>query len=106
MEYEGKRHLLEIGETIDASDYEHIISFYGKSEAEILIKMDAESFEYRFFETQILQEEADAIASVDGYTYMHCNRIKDYSIEVWKQLELPTESLSNTEMGRLLSRYR
>lgn len=99
MEYEGKRRLLEIGETIEASNYEHIISFYGKTEADILIKMEAESFEYRFFETQILQEEADAIASVDGYTYMHCNRIKDYSIEVWKQLELPTESLSTLRWG-------
>jgi putative nucleotidyltransferase with HDIG domain len=99
MEYEGKRHLLKIGETIDASNYEHIISFYGKTEADILIKMSAESFEHNFFETQILQKEADAIASIDGYTYLHCNRIKDYSIEVWKHLELPIESLSTLRWG-------
>ncbi len=99
MEYEGKRRLLEIGETVDASHYEHIISFYGKTEADILIRMSAESFEVGFFETQILQEEADAIASVDGYTYMHCNRIKDYSIEVWKHMGLPVESLSTLRWG-------
>ena len=99
MEYEGKRHLLEIGETVDASSYEHIISFYGKTEADFLIEMSAESFEAGFFETQILQEEADSIASFDGYTYMHCNRIKDYSIEVWRHLELPTESLSTLRWG-------
>ena len=99
MEYEGKRRLLEIGETIDASHYENIISFYGKTEAEILIKMTAENFEPGFFETQILQEEADAIAELDGYTYMHCNRIKDYSIEVWTHLELPKEKLSILRWG-------
>jgi len=99
MEYEGKRHLLEVGEIIDASHYGHIISFYGKTEADILIKMSAESFEYTFLETQILQKEADSIALIDGYTYMHCNRIKDYSIEVWKHLDLPIESLSNLRWG-------
>ena len=99
MEYEGRRHLLEIGETIDASRYEHIISFYGKTEADFLIEMSAESFEAGFFETQILQEDADSIASFDGYTYMHCNRIKNYSIEVWRKLELPTESLSTLRWG-------
>ncbi|MBO0589029.1 HD-GYP domain-containing protein [Sporosarcina sp. E16_8] len=99
MEYEGKRHLLDIGEKVDASRYEHIISFYGKTEADFLIEMSAEIFEVGFLETQILQEEADAIASVDGYTYMHSNRIKDYSIEVWKQLELPIESLSILRWG-------
>lgn len=99
MEYEGKRHLLGIGETVDASHYEHIISFFGKTEADFLIKMSAESFEAGFLERQILQEEADAIASVDGYTYMHSNRIKDYSIEVWKQLKLPIESLSTLKWG-------
>lgn len=99
IEYEGERRLLEIGETIDASQYEKIISFYGKTEVDMLIKMSAEGFEIGFFETQLLQEEADAIAEVDGYTYMHCNRIKDYSMEVWKRLKLPKESLTNLRWG-------
>lgn len=99
IEYEGERRLLEIGETIDASQYEKIISFYGKTEVDMLIKMSAEGFEIGFFETQLLQEEADAIAKVDGYTYMHCNRIKDYSMEVWKRLKLPKESLTNLRWG-------
>src|SRR6185437_10594788 len=62
IEYKGKRRILEIGETIDASQYDQIISFYGKTEADFLIKMSAEGFESGFFETQLLQEEADAIA--------------------------------------------
>lgn len=99
IEYEGERHLLEVGETIDASHYEHIISFYAETEADILIKMSAKSFEKGFFETQILQEEADSIAAVDGYTYLHSNRIKDYSIEVWKHMELPLENLSILRWG-------
>lgn len=99
MEYEGKRRLIEIGETIDASHYENIISFYGKTEADILIKANAEKFEQNFFETKLLQKEADAIEAVDGYTYMHCNRIKDYSLEVWSYLKLPIESLSRLRWG-------
>lgn len=99
IEYDGERRLLEIGETIDASQYETIISFYGKTEVDMLIKTSAEGFEIGFFETQLLQEEADAIAEVDGYTYMHCNRIKDYSMEVWKRLKLPKESLTNLRWG-------
>jgi putative nucleotidyltransferase with HDIG domain len=99
MEYEGKRRVIEIGETIDASKYENIISFYGKTEADILIKMNSEKFEKNFFETKLLQKEADAIEAVDGYTYMHCNRIKDYSLEVWNYLKLPVESLSRLRWG-------
>ncbi|MBE1552984.1 HD-GYP domain-containing protein [Sporosarcina limicola] len=99
MECRGKRRILEIGETIDVSQYEQIISFYGKTNVDILIKMDAKSYEPRFFETQLLLIEADAIEAVDDYTYMHCNRIKDYSIEVWKHLGLPKESLRTLRWG-------
>ena len=99
MEYEGNRRVIEIGETIDASQYENIISFYGETEADILIKMNSEKFEQGFFETKLLQKEADAIEAIDGYTYMHCNRIKDYSLEVWNYLKLPVESLSRLRWG-------
>lgn len=99
IEYNGFRRLLEIGETIDASHYENLISFHSKTDAEILIKMTAENFEPSFFETKLLQEEADAIAALDGYTYMHCNRIKDYSIAVWTHLGLPKEKLSILRWG-------
>ena len=42
IEYEGTRRILEIGETVDAADYEKIISFHGTTKAELLIKMTAE----------------------------------------------------------------
>lgn len=99
IEYNGFRRLVKIGETIDASEYENTISFHSKTEAEILIKMTVENFEPDFFETQLLQEEADAIAALDGYTYMHCNRIKDYSLAVWTHLGLPKEKLGILRWG-------
>ncbi|WP_438313409.1 HD-GYP domain-containing protein [Sporosarcina sp. FA9] len=99
LEYEDIRRVLKIGETIDAANYEKIITFHGVTEAELLIKMTAEQFEPGFFETIVLQKEADAIEALDGYTYMHCNRIKDYSIEVWSHLGLPKEKLSILRWG-------
>lgn len=99
VEYEKKRWLLTCGETIDASHYEKTIAFYAKGNAEVLIKTTPKSFEPGFFETQLLQEEADEIARLDGYTYMHCNRIKDYSIEVWRHLGLPKERLAILRWG-------
>lgn len=99
MEYNGYKTIVEVGETIDASKYKNIISFYGLTEADILIKMNAEVFEPGFFETMLLQKEADAIEELDGYTYMHCNRIKDYSLEVWNYLKLPANSLNKLRWG-------
>ena len=99
IEYEGTRRLLEIGETIDAANYEKIISVHGKTDAVMLIKMTAEDFETEFFETKILQREADLIDELDGYTYLHCNRIKDYSIELWSHLGLPIEKLNLLRWG-------
>lgn len=99
IENDGAVRTFQIGETIDASQIDSIIAFNSKTEADILIKMTAEYFEPGFFETQLLQEEADEIEAIDGYTYMHCNRIKDYSIEVWKHLEQPVGSLGILRWG-------
>ena len=99
IEYEGNRRLLNCGETIDASYYEKTIGFHAKENAEILIRATASDFEPDYFETQILQEEANEIAKLDGYTYMHCNRIKDYSIKVWRHLGLPKERLAILRWG-------
>ncbi|MBO1913537.1 hypothetical protein J4G37_53075, partial [Microvirga sp. 3-52] len=76
VRYDGKSRLLKVGETIDASLYENTLFLYGNTDAELLIKTSYEEFEPEFFETQLLQEEADAIDALDGYTYNHCNRIK------------------------------
>lgn len=99
MEHEGVRRLLHIGESVDASYYKQAITFYGKTDAEILIKMEANFYESLFYEMQILQVQADEIAALDGYTYDHCNRIKDYSVAVWKRLERPQESLRILRWG-------
>lgn len=93
------RRLLNVGETIDASLHKELISFYSKTDAEILIKMTAEAFEPDYFETQVLQAEAHEIEKLDGYTYMHCNRIKDYSVEIWRHLGLGNEKLPILRWG-------
>ncbi|MFS0690730.1 HD-GYP domain-containing protein [Sporosarcina sp. 179-K 8C2 HS] len=89
IEHRGNRTKLQIGETLDASCYEKIVTFYGTSNSEILMKMDADFYEQLFFETQTLQTEMDAVARVDGYTYHHCDRIRQYAIEVWKRMDQP-----------------
>lgn len=99
LESENQRRRLKLGETIDASQYAEMIAFHAITDAEILIKMTAKAFEPGFFETQILQEEAHEIEKLDGYTYMHCNRIKDYSLEVWRHLGLGKEKLSILRWG-------
>lgn len=99
IEYNGLSRTLEIGETINASHYKNTISFHSRTDAEILIKMSTEHFEPGFFETRILQQEADAIEALDGYTYMHCNRIKDFSLKVWTHLGLPKEKLRILRWG-------
>ncbi|MHA6259906.1 HD-GYP domain-containing protein [Sporosarcina sp. CAU 1771] len=99
MGYEGIRRELEVGELINASLFNKTILFHALTDVEILIKNTAKVFEPGFFETQILQKEADAIEKLDGYTYMHCNRIKDYSIKVWTELDLPKENLLTLRWG-------
>lgn len=99
IQYEGIRRNFQLGETIDASQYEKTISFHAETAAEILIKTTVEIFEHGFFESQVLQEEADAIEKLDGYTYMHCNRIKNYSIEVWTELDMPIRFLQTLRWG-------
>lgn len=99
IEYRGTRTKLNVGETIDASCYDKIITFYGTSNAEILMKMDADFYEQLFFETQMLQTEMDAVALVDGYTYHHCDRIRQLAIEVWKRMDQPKSKLKLLRWG-------
>ncbi|MDN4606416.1 HD-GYP domain-containing protein [Sporosarcina highlanderae] len=95
----GVRRKMEIGETIDASLFEGVLTFYAISNAEILMKMDADFYEQLFFETKMLQIEMDAVARVDGYTYHHCDRIRQYSIEVWKRMNRPKRTLKLMRWG-------
>ena len=99
IEYRGTRTKMNIGETIHASCYDKVITFYGTSNAEVLMKMDADFYEQLFFETQTLQTEMDAVALVDGYTYHHCDRIRQLAIEVWKRMDQPKNKLKLLRWG-------
>ncbi|MCG7343143.1 HD-GYP domain-containing protein [Sporosarcina sp. ACRSL] len=99
IEHNGEYRIMEIGETIDASQYDKVITFYGTTNAEILMKMDADFYEHLFYETQLLQYEMDAVAHVDGYTYHHCDRIRQYAIEVWKRMDQPKCKLKLLRWG-------
>lgn len=99
IEYRGTRMKMNVGEMIDASCYDKVITFYGTSNAEILMKMDADFYEELFFETQTLQTEMDAVSLVDGYTYHHCERIRQLAIEVWKRMDQPKCKLKLLRWG-------
>lgn len=99
IEHIGERRKFEVGETIDASTFEKVVTLYATSNAEILMKMEADFYEQLFFETQMLQIEMDAVARVDGYTYHHCDRIKQYAIEVWKRMDRPKHTLRLMRWG-------
>jgi putative nucleotidyltransferase with HDIG domain len=99
IEYRGARTKMNVGETIDASCYDKVVTFYGTADAEILMKMDADFYEQLFFETQTLQTEMEAVALVDGYTYHHCDRIRQYAIEVWKRMDQPKNRLKLLRWG-------
>lgn len=99
IEHVGESRKMEIGETIDASAFEKVVTFYALTNAEIVMKMDADFYEQLFFETKMLQIEMDAVAQVDGYTYHHCERIRQYAIEVWKRMEQPNDRLKLLRWG-------
>ncbi|SES29637.1 hypothetical protein [Psychrobacillus sp. OK032] len=46
----------------------------------------------------MIQQDARKIQEVDGYTYHHCARIRDYSIELWKRMK-PTQGVSIISIG-------
>lgn len=91
VEYKDKTFMLQEGDTIDASEYPDLLSFYSQVGTEILIEMTESIYESNFRDTEIVQRDAEAIEKVDGYTFQHCSRIKDYSIEFWKKLDQPIE---------------
>ncbi|QBP39939.1 HD-GYP domain-containing protein [Paenisporosarcina antarctica] len=99
VQYEGNTFFLREGDTLDASIYPKLLSFYSKHAVEIFVEMSVDVFETNFNYTEIVQRDAAAIERVDGYTYHHCSRIKDYSIELWKKLEQPIESVTKLRWG-------
>jgi len=99
VEYQDRTFVLHEGDSLDASEYPDLLSFYSEAGTEILIEMTTSIYESNFRDTEIVQREADAIEKVDGYTFHHCARIKDYSIELWKKLEQPIERVSMLRWG-------
>ena len=91
VEYEDRTFMLQEGDTIDASKYPELLSFYSQAGTDILLEKSVSIYESEFRETEIVQRDAAAIEKVDGYTFHHCSRIKDYSIELWKKLNQPIE---------------
>jgi putative nucleotidyltransferase with HDIG domain len=99
VQYEGQTFYLKEGETLDASEYPELLSFYGEEAVEILVETSIEEFNLNFTNTEIVQRDAAAIEKVDGYTFHHCTRIKDYSIELWKKLGQPIERVTMLRWG-------
>ncbi|MBB4825136.1 putative nucleotidyltransferase with HDIG domain [Sporosarcina luteola] len=99
FEHDGCRRKMKIGEAVDASKCLKVITFYALSNAEVVIHMDAPFYEKNFIEMQMLQREMDAVAQVDGYTYHHCDRIRQYAIEVWKKFDRPAANLKLIRWG-------
>ncbi|MFX3673570.1 MAG: HD-GYP domain-containing protein [Paenisporosarcina sp.] len=91
VEYEGNRFMLQEGDSLDASQYPELLSLYSEAGTEILSEITANIYEMNFIENEIIQRDAAAIAKVDGYTFKHCARIKEYSIELWKKLNQPRD---------------
>ena len=99
VEYQNRHFVLKEGDKLDASEYPELLSFYSIEGTEVLIEMSASVFDKSFGDTEIVQREADAIEKVDGYTFHHCARIKDYSIELWKRLDQPIDRLTMLRWG-------
>ena len=97
--YGKKQKILQPGDVIDSKVYKALITCHAKEEVEILIEMSAEQFNQNFDERSIIHRDALRIQEVDGYTYHHCARIRDYSIELWKRLVPTSEGVRRLSIG-------
>lgn len=95
---DGEKIVLYPGDVIDARLDHAVHTCYAKETVEILIEMTSFIFERSFTEREIIQRDARKIQEVDGYTYHHCARIRDYSIELWKRIN-PQGSLAIISIG-------
>ncbi|TQR21547.1 HD-GYP domain-containing protein [Psychrobacillus vulpis] len=99
VERNGENIVLYPGDVIDTTKNDAIFTCYTKEGVEILLEMTSSYFEMSFTEREIIQLDAKRIQEVDGYTYHHCARIRDYSIELWKRLKPKSEGLSILSLG-------
>lgn len=87
VDIEGKKNVLYRDDVIDTKANTSVHTCYAKETVEMLFEMTSSFFEKNFTERHIIQRDARKIQEVDGYTYHHCARIRDYSIELWKRME-------------------
>lgn len=98
IEKDGEKIILYPGDVLDARLDHAVHTCYAKDTVEILFEMTSFVFEPNFFEREIIQQDARKIQEVDGYTYHHCARIRDHSIELWKRIN-PQKSLAIISIG-------
>jgi len=99
VEWPSGMDVLYPGDYIDAKVYNALLTCYAKEEVEILLEMTTPFFERDFTEREIIHHDAKKIQEVDGYTYHHCARIRDYSIGLWKRMKPLGEGVSTLSTG-------
>lgn len=99
VESQSEKVTLYPGDFIDVQMWTSILTFSTKEHVEILFEMTTSFFEKDFMEREILHRDARKIQEVDGYTYHHCARIRDYSIELWKRLKPVGHSIKILSTG-------
>ena len=99
IDRDGQKSILRRGDVIDVSEYKGVVTCNAESHVEILFEMTSSLFENNFTEREIIQRDAKRIQEVDGYTYHHCSRIRDYSIELWKRMRPDSDGVSILSLG-------
>ena len=99
IDWNGNKSTMRQGDLIDVSKSGGVFTCYAGSHVEILFEMTSSKFEESFTEREIIQRDARRIQEVDGYTYHHCTRICDYSIELWKRMNPKGEGVSILSAG-------
>lgn len=99
IDRDGQKLVLQRGDVIDVNECDGIVTCNAESHVEILFEMTSSKFEKNFSERGIIQRDAKRIQEVDGYTYHHCSRIRDYSIELWKRMRPGREGVAILSMG-------
>ncbi|WP_391118012.1 HD-GYP domain-containing protein [Psychrobacillus sp. L3] len=97
--WDGNKKTFYAGDVIDVKMYTSILTCYAKKEVEILFEMTSSFFEKNFTEREIIHRDAKKIQEVDGYTYHHCARIRDYSIELWKRIKPEAHGITILSTG-------
>lgn len=99
IDCDGQKSILHQGDVIDVNKCTGVVTCNAESHVEILFEMTSSIFEKSFSEREIIQRDARRIQEVDGYTYHHCSRIRDYSIELWKKMRPGRQGVAIISMG-------